>query len=113
MVDVEWKEELYGIDFINALEKERVDVIIGNIRLMLVAMKTPKLTYEELLALPINDFMELYIGFKEKYKESLFKGASALKIPKKLKKPGIQFVKEEDYIKENEIQFSEVVKENG
>ena len=106
MVDVEWKEELYGIDFVNAIEKEKVGAIVGNIRLMLVAMKTPKLTYEEVLALPITDFMALYIGFKEKYKESLFKGTPNLKVPKTLKNPGIQFVKE------GEIEFSEVKKIN-
>ena len=111
-MEVEWKEELYGIDFVNALEEDRKDAIIGNLRLMLVAMKKPKFTYEQLLALPINDFMMLYIEFKEKYRESLFKEAPELKIPQalrnpKVKKPGFQFVKEEDFVKKG-IEFSKV-----
>lgn len=107
-MEIEWKEDLYGIDFINSLKKENQANVVRNIRLMVVALKKPTYTYEELLGLPIQDFMEFYIGFIRKYKKSLFAGEKEPKIPGVLQKVGYQFATEQEYVKEGEIEFSEV-----
>jgi len=103
-LDIQWKEELYGIDFINSLEEKEKNTTVRNVRLMIVALKKPKISYEEALALPVNEFMELYVGFVEKYKKSLFRKVSSHVV----KKSGLQFVKEEDFVKEKQIEFSTV-----
>ena len=91
---IEFKEDLIGLDFINSRpEKERVKMII-DVRLIAVALKNPKLTYEDIIALSVNDFLEIYIRFKKKY---IF---NPIKVPEK--KKGFQFIKESD------IEFSEV-----
>jgi len=93
--EIEFKEELIGLDFINSRPEEDRTKIIADVRLIAIALKNPKLTYEDLIAIPINDFLEIYIQFKRKYP------FNEVKVPIE-KKKGFQFVKESD------IKFSKV-----
>ena len=94
--EIEFKEDLIGLDFINSRPDEARGNIIAETRLIAVALKNPQLTYEDIIALPINDFLEIYLRFKKKYP------LNQVKTPEK--KKGFQFVKESD------IEFSKVNK---
>lgn len=91
---IEFKDDLIGLDFINSRPEEERAKMIGEIRLIAIALKNPKLTYEDLIALQINDFLEIYLRYKKKY------SFNQVKTPEK--KKGFQFVKESD------IEFSKV-----
>ena len=87
-----FKENLVGLDFINSRPKTERPKLIAEMRLMAIAMTDPKLEYEEIIALPLNTFLEYLLSYREKYKKMYEKIAV-----NKGEKPGLQFAKEEDY----------------
>ncbi len=57
--DIVFKEEITGLDYIMSLDKIKKEVVIEQLRILCVILKEPKLSYEELLALNLDDFNKI------------------------------------------------------
>ena len=65
--DIVFKEELTGLDYLLSLDNKKRVIMVEELRICSVALKNPRLTYEELISLPIGDFIRVFMKYTEKY----------------------------------------------